>query len=109
MYHATSGDMDAVVELLEDQNHSDISLFQLQEVKMLSFKGTRSEMEFVKVLLAKSPLLERMHIQTPKTINTNDELRVLKEMTRFRRASAVAEIIYSGPNKVCKCGNEDHV
>ena len=90
---ATADKVKAVVEYMKAQDFSDMSLNKLQEVKMLSFSGSKPEMEFVKLLLDKSPLLKTMHIH-PKRGDTLTGFRILKEVTRFRRASSTAEIIY---------------
>ncbi|KDP20236.1 hypothetical protein JCGZ_08635 [Jatropha curcas] len=88
-----------VVELLEVQKHSNILQHQLQEVEMKAFVGTKPQMEFVKFLLSKSPLLQRMHIHPCNTMNIAEEVRILKEITRYRRASTEAEIIFSNQNQ----------
>ncbi|EEF47655.1 hypothetical protein RCOM_1465130 [Ricinus communis] len=91
---------DGAVEFLAVQNRSDISLDKVQEVEMLDLTGRGLQMGFVKLLLAKSPMLERMHVHPLQGISTNEELRLLTEITRFCWPSAVAEIIYSGLNHV---------
>ncbi|GMY26730.1 F-box/FBD/LRR-repeat protein At1g13570-like isoform X1 [Fagus crenata] len=90
---ATADEVKAVVEYMKAQDFSDMSLNKLREVKMLSFSGSKPEMEFVKLLLDKSPLLKTMHIH-PKRGDSLTGFRILKEVTRFRRASSTAEIIY---------------
>ncbi|XP_028069248.1 F-box/FBD/LRR-repeat protein At1g13570-like [Camellia sinensis] len=89
--------VDPVLELLEMQDWSDVSLNQLREVEMTKLSGTRSELEFIMLLLAKSQMLETMHIE-PNSANVVDGgLMILKEVTRFRRLSPQAEIKFKNP------------
>ncbi|KAF7124413.1 hypothetical protein RHSIM_Rhsim12G0067900 [Rhododendron simsii] len=71
----------------------DVSLNQLREVEMENVSGTKPELEFIKLLLAKSPMLEAMLIELNSSQNVvDDELRIVKELTRLRRASPQAEM-----------------
>ncbi|KAL7260854.1 hypothetical protein ACSBR1_006508 [Camellia fascicularis] len=63
--------VDRVLELLEMQDWSDVSLNQLREVEMTKLSGTRFELEFIMLLLAKLPMLETMHIE-PNSANVVD-------------------------------------
>ncbi|KAG6708748.1 hypothetical protein I3843_06G090700 [Carya illinoinensis] len=60
---STADDVKTVDEFLESQDFSDISLNKLREVDMRINDGLKPEMEFVKLLLVKSPVLETMHIR----------------------------------------------
>ncbi|KAI8023602.1 hypothetical protein LOK49_LG03G00506 [Camellia lanceoleosa] len=71
--------VDRVLELLEMQDWSDVSLNKLREVEMTKLSGTRFELEFIMLLLAKSPMLETMHIE-PNSANVVDGgLMILKK------------------------------
>lgn len=71
------------------------SLFsQLRMVKIVGISGIRSELEFIKFVLSNSPVLETMTIK-PASLEGGWDL--IKELLRFRRASARAEIIYLDP------------
>lgn len=72
-----------------------MSLNKLREIQLLIFDNSKPEMEFVKLLLVKSPLLEKMCIKL-KVSDITKGFRVLKEVIRFRRASSTAEIIVLG-------------
>ncbi|CAL5338515.1 unnamed protein product [Camellia sinensis] len=85
---------DDPVELLEAQDWSDVSSNQLREVEMKNMSGTRCELEFIKLLLAKSPMLETVLIEPNLDKDVDKGLRILKELTRFRRLSPQAEITY---------------
>ncbi|KAM3203582.1 hypothetical protein P3L10_031208 [Capsicum annuum] len=72
-----------------------VTLNHLRSVKLEGISGTETEIEFIKLLLAKSSMLVRMLIQ-PKIENETAEtrLKVLAEITKFPRASTKAEVDY---------------
>ncbi|XP_060215833.1 uncharacterized protein LOC132642825 [Lycium barbarum] len=74
---------------------SDVTWNYLRSIKLEGIAGTKPEMELVKLLLAKSPMLVRMLIQ-PKIGNESAEtrLKLLREITKFPRASPKAEVDY---------------
>ncbi|GLU04839.1 hypothetical protein SLE2022_219680 [Rubroshorea leprosula] len=72
---------------------SDCTIKQLKVVKMTEMSGVPHEMEFIKFLLANSPLLESMTI-SPCICVMDEKLNMLIELLRFRRASAQAEILF---------------
>ncbi|KAG5521265.1 hypothetical protein RHGRI_033723 [Rhododendron griersonianum] len=74
---------------------SDVSLNQLRKVIMTNVSGTKPELEFIKFLLAKSPMLDEMLICL-ESESVADELWIVKELTRLRRASPQAEMNVSG-------------
>ncbi|XP_065880025.1 F-box/FBD/LRR-repeat protein At1g13570 [Euphorbia lathyris] len=65
----------------------------LKAVKMTDMSGVPHEMEFIKFLLANSPLLQTMSI-TPCVYVMDGRLNMLIDLLRFRRASASAEIVF---------------
>ncbi|KAL5777918.1 hypothetical protein ACOSP7_010844 [Xanthoceras sorbifolium] len=67
---------------------------QLRLVKIAGISGVRSEMDFINFLLSNATVLERMTVK-PASVDGGWEL--MKELLRFRRASTLAEIIYSDP------------
>ncbi|KAF2312778.1 hypothetical protein GH714_040017 [Hevea brasiliensis] len=75
------------------QLHPDFALDQLQEVTLENFNGTWPEVEIAKFLLAKSSALKKMLIELPVDIYIEVQLKILKMMLRFQRASPKAEII----------------
>ncbi|KAG8639051.1 hypothetical protein MANES_14G093700v8 [Manihot esculenta] len=66
---------------------------KLKIVKMTDMSGVPHEMEFIKFLLANSPVLEMMTI-APCVYVIDGRLSMLIELLRFRRASAQAEILF---------------
>ncbi|KAE9454459.1 hypothetical protein C3L33_13616, partial [Rhododendron williamsianum] len=91
-FHDTTSAISVVLDFSEVHCCSDVSLNQLRKVDMKTFSGTKPELEFIKLLLAKSLMLETMLIEL-EAQNVADELRILEELTRFRRASPQAEMI----------------
>ncbi|KAL7240781.1 hypothetical protein ACSBR2_006430 [Camellia fascicularis] len=92
--HKTAAVVDPILELLKVLDWVDVSLYQLREVEMKYMFGTSSELDFVKLLLAKSPaaVLETMHIEQNSANVVDGGLSILKEVTRFRRLSPQAGI-----------------
>ncbi|XP_059650292.1 F-box/FBD/LRR-repeat protein At1g13570-like [Cornus florida] len=89
-YDAT-GVTEPVLEFLEMQDYSDISLNQLQELKMQFISGTRPELEFLKLILATSPLLERIIIEPNSAKVHGCALIPTKQRLRLRRRSRKRE------------------
>ncbi|KAH7835847.1 hypothetical protein Vadar_030449 [Vaccinium darrowii] len=56
-FHGATAAIDAVVEHFDLQGWSDVCLNKLLFVDMEKVSGTKAEMEFIKLLLAKSPRL----------------------------------------------------
>ncbi|KAE9454457.1 hypothetical protein C3L33_13618, partial [Rhododendron williamsianum] len=83
---------------------SDISLNQLREVEIHGVAGTRLELDFIKVLLAKSPILERLLIKL-ESEEVSEESRILKELIGFKRLSPEAVIMFKNRDEVLRLGD----
>lgn len=71
----------------------------LQEVWLTNFTGIKSELKFVKFLLATAPALETMEIYFQDNKDVNDLFTIVTELIRFPRVSPKAELILpSYPN-----------
>ncbi|XP_049371998.1 F-box/FBD/LRR-repeat protein At1g13570-like isoform X4 [Solanum verrucosum] len=79
-----------IQESLELERFSDVTFNHLREVEIISFRGTTLEMQLIKILLAKSPVLVKMYIDPAILIDTGSE--ILAELVSFQRASPEAEI-----------------
>ncbi|KAL5723418.1 hypothetical protein ACHQM5_006822 [Ranunculus cassubicifolius] len=77
----------------ETQHSLDCSFKRLQIVSMTDISGVPDELEFIKFLLAKSPVLKTMTIK-PSLYVSDGGWDMLIEMLRFPRASVQAGIIY---------------
>ncbi|TMW84168.1 hypothetical protein EJD97_025689 [Solanum chilense] len=79
-----------IQESLELEHFSDVTFNHLREVEIISFCGTTPEMQLIKILLAKSPVLVKMYLDPGILIDTGSE--ILTELVKFHRASPEAEI-----------------
>jgi hypothetical protein len=80
-------------EFWEKECPSDSILSQLKVVKLTEMSGVPHEIEFIKFLLGCSPALETMSI-IPSMYDLECQLKMLVELTKFRRASTKAEIYF---------------
>ncbi|KAL6294947.1 hypothetical protein ACE6H2_003089 [Prunus campanulata] len=81
------------LDFWEKQCPSDCAFGRLKVVKMTDMSGVPHEMEFIKFLLKKSPVLETMSI-TPCAYVLDGRLNMLIELVSFKRASPEAEILF---------------
>ncbi|GMP58371.1 hypothetical protein CsSME_00022062 [Camellia sinensis var. sinensis] len=91
--------VDPVLELLEMQEWLDVSLNQLQTVDFWNLSGTSSELEFIKLLLVISPVLEVIFIEPDSKKIVDKGVRILKELAQFPRLSPKAEIEFDDPDE----------
>ncbi|XP_059307219.1 F-box/FBD/LRR-repeat protein At1g13570-like isoform X2 [Lycium ferocissimum] len=84
-----------IQESLELDRFSDVTFNHLREVMLESFGGTTPEMQLIKILLAKSPVLVKMQIVPAFQIDLIDaRSETLTELLKFHHASPKAEIDY---------------
>ncbi|XP_076921452.1 F-box/FBD/LRR-repeat protein At1g13570-like [Bidens hawaiensis] len=69
-----------------------VILHHLRLIKMINFINRKAGMNFLKLMLAKSPMLKDVHIVIGKNVDIHDEIKMLKELLRYPRASTRAEI-----------------
>ncbi|CAI9116648.1 OLC1v1017846C1 [Oldenlandia corymbosa var. corymbosa] len=71
---------------------------QLRFVKIAGISGLKQELNFIKFLLANSPVLEKMTVKPTSIEGGWESLKeLMKELLSFRRASVQAQIIYLDP------------
>lgn len=63
---------------------------RVQHVRIDGICGIKPELDFIRILLSYSPLLEKLAVKP--ALNVEPEL--IKELLRFRRSSGRAEVIY---------------
>ncbi|KAF7116888.1 hypothetical protein RHSIM_RhsimUnG0011700 [Rhododendron simsii] len=90
-FHSATASIDPVVELFDLRCWAEVSLHKFWWVWMEEVPGIQAEMEFIKPLLAKSPVLETMDIKL-KPMQIAKELSIVKKFTGFQRASPHAVI-----------------
>lgn len=72
----------------------DIWLEHLKELEIVDFSNVEGEMEFVKLILAKSPVLENVIIVAHNyDVTENEELQILETLLHTKRASPSANVI----------------
>ena len=76
------------------ESFSDMTFNHLRKVKIYNVTGVAAQMQFIKVLLAKSPTLVKM-ITKPCETEDKESFIVLAELTKFHRTSYKAEVVYS--------------
>ncbi|KAK3416695.1 hypothetical protein EUGRSUZ_H02468 [Eucalyptus grandis] len=85
-----------MADFWKDHHHQSCCLEQLQVVSMRTIFGTEPELEFMKFLLTSLLNLQKMIIRpNDRTV----EVKLLRELVRFRRVSAQAEVIILNPPK----------
>ncbi|KAK1354736.1 F-box domain-containing protein [Heracleum sosnowskyi] len=85
-----------VERYLELPNFANMTLYQLKTVLIEGIVGLRSELHFIKLLLASSPSLKKIKLRkSPIIKDPKEELKILGELTRFPRASTAAQIIWT--------------
>ncbi|THF95201.1 hypothetical protein TEA_023650 [Camellia sinensis var. sinensis] len=90
--------MESDLSYLEAPGCMDLMLNQLQTVNITSINGLRSELLFIKCVLASSPLLEKVIVQYDETVvDAKEGFRISTELMRFGRASPKAELVYVKP------------
>lgn len=81
-----------------EDNIENFSFNQLRVVKIAGVTCLKQELNFIKFVLANSPVLEKMTVK-PAALDGSWEMlkELLRELLTFRRASVRAQIIYLDP------------
>ncbi|GJR27359.1 F-box/FBD/LRR-repeat protein-like protein [Tanacetum coccineum] len=74
------------------QDYSDIWLEHLNELEIDKCASLKHEMEFVKCILAKSPVLKKVNIVLDFAVAKKEELKMLRIISRSPRASPEVDI-----------------
>ncbi|GJV53953.1 F-box/FBD/LRR-repeat protein-like protein [Tanacetum coccineum] len=87
-------DRQTSMNLLDLQNDSNLSLDHLEVFKIQGFRNSPFEIEFVKLILAKSPVLKKLTIELSCNVFV-DEVRMLRDLIQapLPRASPSAKFI----------------
>ncbi|KAK1370880.1 hypothetical protein POM88_036972 [Heracleum sosnowskyi] len=71
----------------------DMKLEQLEYIEIQGMVGSRTEFQFIKLLLASAPSLQLIKLVKNRTVDDpNKELRILQELLQFPRVSPTAQI-----------------
>ncbi|KAI3763944.1 hypothetical protein L2E82_13942 [Cichorium intybus] len=85
--------------LLDLQDYSGLNLDHLKQLEITSFHNYAPEMEFVKLIMAKSPLLKKARIELSGCVSVDQENKMLRDLLLlpFPRASPSANFIIQRP------------
>ncbi|KAJ0669502.1 putative FBD domain-containing protein [Helianthus annuus] len=91
----------AAMNLIDQQDYSYVILDHLRVIKITNFTHMKTGMDFVKLILAKSPMLKKVDIHIHQQVDIHGELKIVKELIQYPRASAKAEIIINKEQPLC--------
>ncbi|XP_076885512.1 F-box/FBD/LRR-repeat protein At1g13570-like [Bidens hawaiensis] len=77
------------------KTYSDISLEHLNELEITDLSDPKNGLAFVKLILAKSPVLKKVKISLWDQLNTDEKLQVSKKLLSFPCASPLVKVIIS--------------
>ncbi|XP_023732932.1 F-box/FBD/LRR-repeat protein At1g13570 [Lactuca sativa] len=82
-------------KLFDLEDHLDLKLDHLKELEITSFYNVGYEMEFVKLIMAKSPVLKLARIKLNPNVSVDEEIKMFQDLVRlpFPRASPTANFI----------------
>ncbi|XP_076883942.1 F-box/FBD/LRR-repeat protein At1g13570-like [Bidens hawaiensis] len=85
LYHSHVNDCTAILK----EMYSDVWLEHLKELEIEDLGNEKSEMEFVKIILARSPKLKKVRIRLSYQVHMDLEVKMLKDLLRAPCASQV--------------------
>ncbi|KAJ0436003.1 putative F-box domain, FBD domain, F-box-like domain superfamily protein [Helianthus annuus] len=85
------------MNLIDQQDYSYVVLHHLRLISITNFDNMKTGMDFVKLILAKSPMLKIVDIMIDKRVAIHGEVKMLKELLQYPRASTRAEIRVQRP------------
>ncbi|KVH97501.1 FBD-like protein, partial [Cynara cardunculus var. scolymus] len=80
------------MNLLDLQDYSNVNLDHLRELEITNMSSVKPELDFVKLILAKSPMLQKVGIVLDNQVAVASEVKMLRDLLQFQRASTKAEI-----------------
>ncbi|CAH1416812.1 unnamed protein product [Lactuca virosa] len=81
------------------QDYLGLNLDHLKEMEIISFTNHALEIEFVKLVMAKSPVLMKALVELDICVSVDEEVKMLRDLLRipFPRASPTANFIIKRP------------
>uniref|UniRef100_A0A1U7YAX0 F-box/FBD/LRR-repeat protein At1g13570-like n=1 Tax=Nicotiana sylvestris TaxID=4096 RepID=A0A1U7YAX0_NICSY len=92
----------SALESLEVEHFSDVTFNHLKEVNLKYIKGSKPLLQLMKLLLAKSPVLVRMLIESYQDEESATVKICATELSKFQRASPTAEVVFIKQNYLAK-------
>lgn len=79
----------------DPEDHSDLKLDHLKELEITSFYNVGYEMEFLKLIIAKSLVLKLAQIKLNPNVFVDEEIKMFQDLVRlpFPRASPTTNFI----------------
>ncbi|KAJ0815248.1 putative F-box domain, FBD domain, leucine-rich repeat domain superfamily [Helianthus annuus] len=96
-YNPNEAVSQTAMNLIDQQGYSNVNLDHLRVLTISNFASMKTGMDFVKLVLAKSPMLKIVDIVIDKRVDINGEVKMLKELVQYPRASTKAEIRFQRP------------
>ncbi|KAJ0642677.1 putative F-box domain, FBD domain, F-box-like domain superfamily protein [Helianthus annuus] len=86
-------------DFLDPDGYPDLNLDHLEMLEIYNYSNLPLEMEFVKLIMAKSPVLKKVRIRLNSNVSADEERKMLKDMLllSFPRASPSAKLIIVSP------------
>ncbi|KAL4586525.1 hypothetical protein LXL04_011161 [Taraxacum kok-saghyz] len=69
--------------LLDPQDYSGLNLDHLKEMEIINFHNHALEMEFVKLIMSKSPMLKKAQIELGTSVSVDDEVLMLRDLVHM--------------------------
>ncbi|KAJ0436005.1 putative F-box domain, FBD domain, leucine-rich repeat domain superfamily [Helianthus annuus] len=96
-YNPNEAVSQTAMNLIDQQGCLNVILDHLRVLTISNFASMKTGMDFVKLVLAKSPMLKIVDIVIDKRVDINGEVKMLKELVQYPRASTKAEIRFQRP------------
>ena len=75
------------------EDYSDIMLERLNELEITSFINAKNQLNFVRLILARSPVLKKVRITLCKQVTKDEEWKICKVLLRSPHVSPMVDII----------------
>lgn len=82
---------ETAINLVDLHDYSFTILNNLREMEITNFRNKKPEMDFVKLILSKSPMLKRIRIVINDQISGSNEVKMLRDLSWIPRASIGAQ------------------
>ncbi|KAJ0683278.1 putative FBD domain-containing protein [Helianthus annuus] len=88
-----------VTNFLDLEGYPDLKLDHLETLEIGNFSNLSLEIEFVKLIMAKSPVLKKVRIELNGNVSIDEELKMLRELVSnpIPRASPSAKLTIVRP------------
>ncbi|KAI7726305.1 hypothetical protein M8C21_014361 [Ambrosia artemisiifolia] len=96
-YNPNEAVSQTAMNLIDQQDYSYVILDHLRVITITNFTNMKPGMDFVRLILAKSPMLKIVDIMIDKRVDIHGEVKMLKELLQYPRASTRAKIKFERP------------